>query len=43
MRGTLKVMGFKNKMQVLKKLRQECDFSFWPLAQFITGTNRSLS
>ena len=43
MRSPLKVMGFKNEMQALKKLRQEYDFSFWPLAQLLTGTNRCLS
>ena len=33
-------MWDKNEVQVLKKLREEHDFSLCPLAQLLTGTNR---
>ena len=33
-------MGFKNEIQVLKKLREEYDFSRCPLVQLLTGWNR---
>ena len=42
MRGPLKVMEVKNEIQVLKELREEYHFSRSPLAQLLTGTNRSL-
>ena len=35
--------GQKTKYRFLKKLREEYDFSLYPLAQLLTATNRSLS
>ena len=37
---SLKVIGVKYEIQVLKIFREEYYFSLCPLAQFFTGTNR---
>ena len=38
----MSLKGNKNEVQVLKKLREEYDFSLCPLAQLLTEINRCL-